>query len=400
MAGLGRPLRLLVTSSLYPSTARPGFGVFVENRLRHLVASGEAAARVVAPVPWTPGAGLLSAERRLLDAEPPAEQRHGIDILRPRYLHLPRIGMSVQPWLLYRALRRTALDLLAAGERFDAIDAHYAYPDGVAAALLARELGLKLVVTARGTDLNLIPRHALPRRWLRLLASRADRLVAVCSALADIWVELGADPGRVQVLRNGVDLDLFRPLPREALRARLGIEGPCLLAVGQLIPRKRPGLLVEALPMLPGVQLLFAGEGPLRGELEAAAAGLGVAARVRFLGAVPHERLPEIYNAADCLALVSEREGWANVLLEAMACGTPVVASAVWGTPEVVTAPEAGCLLQRCDPPAIAAAVRALLAAAPARAATRRYAEGFGWEATTRGQLELFRSLTGRGGEP
>lgn len=393
MAALERPLRLLVVSGLYPSAARPGFGVFVENRLRHLLATGEATARVVAPQARTPGAGLVSARRRRIDGIPLAERRHGIEVLRPRYLHLPGIGMSAQPWLLYRALRRQVHELLEAGERFDLIDAHYAYPDGVAAALLARELGLPLVVTARGTDLNLIPRFAVPRRWLRFLAARADGLVAVCAALAEVWRELGGDPRKVRVLRNGVDLALFRPLPREALRARLGVTGPCLLAVGQLIPRKRPDLLIEALPRLAGTTLLLAGEGPMRAQLEARAAALKVASRVRFLGAVPHELLPEVYGAADCLLLVSEREGWANVLLEAMACGTPVVASAVWGTPEVVAAPEAGRLLERCDPPAIAAAVGELLASAPDREATRRYAARFGWDATTRGQLALFRSL-------
>jgi glycosyltransferase involved in cell wall biosynthesis len=111
------------------------------------------------------------------------------------------------------------------------------------------------------------------------------------------------------------------------------------------------------------------------------------------LGELPHEQLPRFYNVADALVLASSREGWANVLLEAMACGTPVVATAVWGTPEVVTAPEAGRLVAERSAPALAAAIRALLAQPPARAATRAYAERFGWEATTAGQIELFASV-------
>ena len=115
-----------------------------------------------------------------------------------------------------------------------------------------------------------------------------------------------------------------------------------------------------------------------------------MAARVRFLGAVPHAELAALYGAADALVLASSREGWANVLLEAMACGTPVVATDIWGTPEVVADPAAGRLVPERTPAALAAAVAALLADPPARAATRRYAERFSWDATVEGQLALF----------
>ena len=120
--------------------------------------------------------------------------------------------------------------------------------------------------------------------------------------------------------------------------------------------------------------------------------------RVRFLGSVDQNRLREIYNAVDALVLASSREGWANVLLEAMACGTPVVASAVWGTPEVVARPEAGVLMPSLDPQGVAAGVTSLFAAYPDHAATRRYAEGFNWDATTQGQLTLFRAILANAG--
>jgi glycosyltransferase involved in cell wall biosynthesis len=123
---------------------------------------------------------------------------------------------------------------------------------------------------------------------------------------------------------------------------------------------------------------------------------LGVADRVRFLGAIPHENMREIYSAADALVLASNREGWPNVLLEAMACGTPVVASNIWGNPEIVADPVAGRILARREPDAVADAVRSLLADPPARSATRAYAERFGWEATTQGQLALFRRVLGQ----
>jgi glycosyltransferase involved in cell wall biosynthesis len=145
--------------------------------------------------------------------------------------------------------------------------------------------------------------------------------------------------------------------------------------------------------MLPDVKLMVAGSGPDRERLDALARQLGVAGRVRLLGPVPQTELRNYYNAADLLVLASEREGWANVLLESMACGTPVVASAVCGTPEVVTAPEAGRLMAARTPESLVEAVRLLRAASPARSATRRYAERFSWDETTQGQIDLFRNI-------
>jgi glycosyltransferase involved in cell wall biosynthesis len=266
----------------------------------------------------------------------------------------------------------------------------------VAAALLARRLGKPLVITGRGTDLNLLPRWRRVRRMIRWAAERADACITVSAALREVLIELGIDAGKVRVLRNGVDLVTFAPRNREAARRAWGLEGPTIASVGHLIERKGHDHVIAALPALPDVRLLIAGDGPERRRLESLAAELGVAERVRFAGTVPHERLTEVYNAVDALVLASSREGWPNVVLEALACGTPVVATRVWGTPEIVTQPEAGLLLDERTPAAIAAGMRRLLAAPPDRAATRRFAERFSWDETTAGQIELFRSIVER----
>jgi glycosyltransferase involved in cell wall biosynthesis len=198
----------------------------------------------------------------------------------------------------------------------------------------------------------------------------------------------------VTVLRNGVQTELFRETARAATRARLGLTGPTLLSVGGLIARKRHHLTIAALASLPGCTLLIAGEGPEHASLQALAAERGVANRVRLLGPVPHHDLPAYYSAADAMVLASSREGWANVLLESMACGTPVVASNIPGNPEVVQTRAAGLIVGDNTADGIAAAVRDLLAAPPSRAATRAYAKPFGWEETSAGQLALFRRIT------
>jgi glycosyltransferase involved in cell wall biosynthesis len=383
-----RPLRLLTFSTLYPNAAQPNHGVFVENRLRHLVASGEAESTVLAPVPWFPGRGP--------GAVPAEEHRHGLAVHHPRFLAIPKLGLAINPYALWRAARTAFRRLRAEGLAFDLIDGHYLYPDGVAAVWLAEEAGLPVVLTARGSDTSQLPHYRVPGRLIRQAIGRADALIAVSAALGEGLVALGAPPAKVTVLRNGVELSLFRPHPdRSAARAALGLAGPTLISVGHLIERKRNHLTIEALALLPDHTLLLVGEGPERAALEALAQRLGVADRVRFEGAVPHKALPRYYTAADVMVLASSREGWANVLLEAMACGTPVVATPAWGSREAVAAPEAGIVVEEATGAAIAEAIRRLAAAPPAREATEAYAAQFSWDETTAGQLALFRRVLG-----
>jgi glycosyltransferase involved in cell wall biosynthesis len=388
------PLRLLTFSTLYPSDQRPNHGIFVENRLRHLVASGEVQSTVVAPVPWFPSRAELFGKWATHARTAPREARHGLEVYHPRYPAIPKLGMSVSPWLLYRATLPLVRGLLLTGTNFDAIDAHYMYPDGVAATWLGKRLGIPVVITARGTDVNFIPRYRIPRWLIQRAAKDAAALIAVSSALKAALVALGTPEAKVTVLRNGVETALFRPpSDRAALRARLGLSGPTLISVGLLIERKGHHRVIEALPGLPGFTLLIVGEGPERARLAALIERFGLGDRVRLLGAQPHAQLPALYGAADALVLASSREGWANVLLEAMACGTPVIASNIPGNPEVVRSGEAGLITETNTPDGIAAATRKSFASPPERAATRRYAERFGWEETTAGQLALYRRL-------
>ncbi|WP_158932103.1 glycosyltransferase family 4 protein [Acidisphaera sp. S103] len=388
------PVRLLTFSTLFPHAARPNHGIFVENRLRHLLASQQVTSTVLAPVPWFPSRSTRFGDWALNAGAPAAETRHGIAILHPRYPVLPKVGMSVAPWLLYRAMVPQIARLLAEGHRFDAIDAHYVYPDGVAAVWLGRRFGLPVVMTARGTDVNLIPHYRVPRRLIQGAIRDASALIAVSAALKQALVALGAPPEKVTVLRNGVETDLFRPpADRAAARAALGLKGPTLISVGGLIERKGHHRTIEAMRQLPGFGLVIAGEGPERDRLSALIAAHGLGDRVRLLGPRPHRDLPTLYGAADASVLASSREGWANVLLESMACGTPVVASDIWGNPEVVRAPAAGVIYQPNTPDGIAAGVRRLFAAMPDRASTRAYAEPFSWDETTQGQLGLFRRV-------
>jgi glycosyltransferase involved in cell wall biosynthesis len=386
-------MKLLTFSTLFPNAQQPNHGLFVETRLRYLVASGEVESRVVAPVPWFPLTHPRFGQYAKYARVPARETRNGLQIEHPRYLALPKVGMNLAPLLMARAARATIGRILDEGYDFDAIDAHYFYPDGVAAVMLGKYFNKPVVVTARGTDINLLPRYPVPRKFILWAAENARAVITVCSYLKDEMVGLGVRPASITPLRNGVDLQRFSLLDKDAARAALNLSGFTLLSVGQLVTHKGHDIAIRALAMLPDVTLLVAGSGPDRERLEALARELGVAERLRLLGPVPQTELRNYYNAADVLVLASEREGWANVLLESMACGTPVVASAVCGTPEVVTAPEAGRLMTERTPHALVDAVTLLRAAGPDRAATRRYAERFSWDETTQGQIDLFRNI-------
>ena len=391
-----REVRILTFSTLYPSSARPGHGIFVETRLRELLRGGGVVSKVVAPVPWFFSSNPRFGEYAKLARTPLCETRDGIDVLYPRFLLPPKIGMNIAPIMLAMGGLPALAKLRRDGYDFDLIDAHYFYPDGVAAAILAAWFDRPLVVTARGSDVTLIPQHRIPRSLIQWTAGRAAAVISVSRALRDALVGLGAAEARLHVLRNGVDLDRFRLLDRAATRVALGWpDQPTLISVGNLNKNKGHHLIIDALCQLPDFRLVIVGQGPERELLKAQASRLGLLERILFAGEVPQTALSRFFSAADISVLASEREGWPNVLLESMACGTPVVATRIWGTPEIVKSSEAGRLAGDRSASGIAGAVVELMANYPERVAVRRYAEAFSWEATSRGQFELFTRILG-----
>ena len=393
-------LRTLLFSTLYPSSIRPDHGIFVQTRLRELLGTGEVETRVVAPVPWFFSTNPCFGDYARVAATPQQEEHNGIKVFHPRYFLPPKIGMNIAPFLLAAGAIPTIKKLMREGFDFDLIDAHYVYPDGVAAAIIANHLDKPFVVTARGTDINLIPQYAIPRKLIQYALGKSAGSIGVCKALVDEMAALGTKPNKLHVLRNGVDLVKFSPIPQMEAREELSWDTgrKILLSVRYLIERKGHHLAIEALSQLPDWQLKIVGRGPEQGKLEQLALDHGVADRVTFVGQVQQDALRMYYSAADVLVLASSREGWANVLLESMACGTPVVATNIWGTPEVVSAPAAGKLMSQRTAEELVACIRGLLADYPDRQAVRKHAEDFSWQATSQGQLDLFREITSKKG--
>lgn len=386
-------MRILLFSTLYPNAAAPAHGIFVENRIAAYRKKYDADIKVIAPVPWFPIEHPFFDPYANYARVPEREIRHGMEVLHPRYAVLPKAAMRIAPMTLTAALRKSVRALINDGWVFDFIDAHYFYPDGVAAKNVAREFGKPFLVTARGSDVTLLPSFDGPRKRILDTARRADAIVTVASALKETLSDLGAPREKIRVLRNGVDLTAFYRDDRVKAREGLGVEGLVLASVGHLIDRKGHGLAVKALKHLPDATLLIAGAGPDQSQLQRLAKNCGLEDRVRFLGLLDTQQLRGVYNAADVLVLASSREGWANVLLEAMACGAPCVASDVGGSSEVVRAPEAGRIISERTPEAIAAAVRDIADAGIDREATQAFAERHSWDETVAGMHSIFSEL-------
>jgi teichuronic acid biosynthesis glycosyltransferase TuaC len=376
-------MNILVFSSLYPNAVQPNFGVFVENRARRLADAG-VAVQVVAPV-FVP-AFPFSLFRRFRKPLPPLlEQRHGLSVHHPRVPQIPGLwarnpgAMSGACLPLLRDIRKDF--------SFEAIDAHYFFPDGVAAARLAKILDVPCVITSRGSDITDWPNRPAAKRMILAAAASAQGLAAVSDSLRDGMAALGMAADKITVLRNGVDLDHFAPGDRAAAKFKYGVQGPCVVSVANLVPLKSHAVTIDAVATLPGVTLLIAGDGPERGALQAQIAASGAADRIRLLGPVAPADLPQLYNAGDIFVLSSTREGMPNVVLEAIACGTPVIATPVGGSVEVLADARAGCTYPVGDAQALRAALETFMRTPPDRAAVRDSALRFSWVATTRAQL-------------
>lgn len=391
-------MKILTVSTLFPFANNPKHGIFIETRLHQLMQHfPDVEAKVIAPVPYFPMQNEIFGSYAQYAKAPLSETRHGIEVYHPRYLVIPKIGMTLTPATLAHAIYKQAQKILDSGYNFDLIDGHYFYPDGVAIAKVAKKLNKPFTVTARGTDINLIPEFTKPRKQIQQVFAQSNHNMAVCEALRQEMIKLGAEPDKVSTLRNGVNLELFSFSDEQRqikLRQKLNLplNKPIIISVGHLIERKGHHLVIEALSHISDAILLIAGEGPERKKLESLTQTINITDRVHFLGSLSQTELCEYYGASSLSVLASSREGWANVLLESMACGTPVVATNIWGTPEVVQSEQAGILVER-NTLKIKDGIQSLLQQLPNRQGTRLYAENFKWFSTSEKQYQIFKNI-------
>jgi teichuronic acid biosynthesis glycosyltransferase TuaC len=382
-------MNVLVFTSLYPNAVQPNLGVFVENRTRRLHDAG-VSVQVMAPV-FVPAAPLGRLKRFTKELPPLVDVRHGITVHHPRVPHLPG-AWSLNPAAMTRACLAPLL-LLRRSFAFDVMDAHFFFPDGVAAARLAERLGVPFMITSRGSDITDWPNRPRAKKMILAAAHHAAALSGVSASLTQAMIALGMDAAKIHILRNGVDLDHFTPLNRVDAKAKYNIGAKTIVSVAALVPLKSHHVTIAAVATLSDVDLLIAGEGPERHNLERQIADLNVGDRIKLLGPVAHKNLPELFNAGDIFVLSSTREGLPNVVLESIACGTPVIATPVGGTVEVLDDPRAGSFYPVGDVAALAQKINSFFITPLDRAAVRKSAERFSWGGTTQAQMAILKSL-------
>lgn len=352
-------MNILVLTTLYPNNIQHRHGIFIENRVKELVKRyPEAKVKVIAPVPYFPAWLPIKGYKQYSDVVR-QETRSDIEVLHPQYFVIPKIGMNITPHFLYRTCLASIAEIQENGFAIDVIDSHYFYPDGVVASWVGEKLNIPVMVTARGSDINVIPDNRIARKRIVKALTNIQASAAVSQALADEMIKLAPLAKAPVVLRNGVDLDLFHP---DAVKPKLPFtiesDEKLILSVGNLVELKGHHLVIEALSSLDKVKLIIIGEGVMKAELKQLVVKINVQERVFFTGNIQQHELPGYYAVADALVLASSREGMPNVLLESLACGTPVIATNVGGSSEVITQGDIGELLSERNAECIAEALK------------------------------------------
>ncbi|MED5547046.1 MAG: glycosyltransferase [Pseudomonadota bacterium] len=378
-------MRVLSIATLFPNAVKPGFGIFVANQMRAVAARGDVDLVMVSPLGIPPWPLSTRAPYNALKDLPEESDDAGIPTYYPRFTTIPKLGGDSNPGRIAKAIL-PLVRRLHAEVPFDLVDAQFFFPDGPAAALVARELGIPLTIKSRGADIHYWGRRDSPRAQMQQAAEQAAGLLAVSQALREDMIALGMPEERIGVHYTGLDRERFHPIERSAARtlvsAMPGLEiwniGPLIVTPGALIARKGQRLVLEALIHFPEARLAFAGTGEDEARLKAEAKILGVADRVHFLGMVSHDVLPQLLCAADVMVLPSASEGLANVWIEALASGTPIVIPDIGGAREVMKDPSAGRIAER-TPDAIAEAIRDILADPPSQDEVAANVHRFSW---------------------
>jgi len=390
-------MRVLSISTLFPNPVRPSFGIFVGNQMRAVVAREEAELTMVSPIGIPPWPFSRREPYASLASIPEKSDIVGFDVHYPKFRLIPKIGGTSNPGRIVSAILPLARRLHAE-QPFDLVDAQFFFPDGPAAAGVARDLGLPLTIKSRGADIHFWGKQPKALAQMLQTAQQATALLAVSEALKKDMTALGMPEDRIHVHYTGLDRDRFQPMDRGAARALISAlpglnvwsQGRLIVTPGALIERKGQQLVIEALRHLPDVHLALAGVGEDEPRLRTLARELGLTERVQFLGLVTHDHLPKLLSAADAVVLPSASEGLANAWVEALACGTPIVIPDIGGAREILKDPTAGRIVER-NPVAIAVAVRELIDNLPSQESVASNASQFSWGVNATNLIRFWR---------
>ncbi len=392
-ASARRRLRVLISSGIFPNRVLVNRGIY--NLKAATALARYCDVRVVAPVPYLPP--FVKAPGYEWYAQVPRrDEVGGFAVEYPRYFVTPKVGRTLHGVLLYMSVRSFYRDVLKSFQP-DVILGYFAYPYGFANVLLGRAAHIPVVTFCRGSDIHSIAQKRSQARVIAWALRRSAKVFAVSEALKADVVALGVDPSHVSVIPNGIETERFARIPRESARKRVGLEpeGRVVVCVSRLSHEKGIDVLIDAASHMrtKDACIVVVGDGPEEMALKEQARRLGVADRVVFAGARPHDEVPAWIAAADVAVLSSRKEGHPNALVEYLACGRPAVATRVGGVPEILTSRELGTMVASEDAPALASALDDALARTWDEEAIARAGSARDWDAVAREMLAEFERI-------
>lgn len=375
-------MNVLLLSHMFP----PSSGSFVLEQTKALRNLG-VCFQVLAPTPWAPPFVRIWRRFRRYDFVPAQANIDGFSVDYPRIVCFPGKRLFYLYGVTYYLRCRWIVRRLIKEKKIDLIHAHTIMPDGFAAVLLGREFKLPVVCTVHGSDIIVYPQQSRMTHWATRWALQGlTRLIAVSSDLEKKALALARTAG-VRVIHNGADPAVFKTWSKAEAREKLGLppDKKVVLFLGHLTSVKGVEYLLNAVSRLPHSKLMLAlvGDGDLRLDLVAMAKKLGISDVCKFTGHRPHDEIPLWLSAADCLVLPSMSEGLPTVLVEAMWCRTPIIATRVGGIPEIVKSGQTGLLVEPRDSEALAHAIDQILSNPDRAAAMAEQAEIFAGENLT-----------------
>lgn len=353
-------MKILTFTTLWPNHIQPFHGLFVRERIKALVKQTGCELQVVAPVPWSLSVKFFGEQYYKYSQIQKYEKYNSLNVFHPRFVLFPKVGKFLDGFLMSYSVRRF-VKRMRKKFPYDLIDIHYAYPDGYAAGRIARDIGVPYTVTVRGSDINVFGKERLRGFLIRQSLMGANQVISVSEPLKAELLTLGIPAAKIVVIENGVDNRKFYPVPKPEARRQLQLapNTHIVLSVGHLRELKGFHLLIEAIKKFQTQQntsfpvklIVIGGESPwdtsYKERLIRQINENNLHKLVSLIGPKSPEELTYWYSAADVFCLASSREGCPNVILESLACGTPVVATAVGGIPQMISNREIGILVER-----------------------------------------------------
>lgn len=395
-------MNVLALSYLFPNKRSPNYGIFVYNRLNAV--NHFCNVKVIAPIPWFPFHWYIRQYKQLKDV--PFQEKHvSLETYHPRFFIIPKF-FKWMDGVFY--LIGTGKKILSIHKNFnvDIIDVHWVYPDIITGYLFSKLLKKPIVVTIRGKEAICFGEKSFRKKIIDNFLCRVDRIVCLSQELADIAVKIGTDRNKISVISNGVDIDTFKPLDKISCRKDLDLpeNNKIILSVGTLIEGKGFHKIIACMPNLikkyPDILLYIVGSvgpaGNFKKEIVSLVDALGLQKNVLLVGARPNSELRKWYNAADLFCLATKSEGSPNVVLEALSCGCPVIASSVGGIPEIMREAFLGYKYDFDDDVALQNAITTFFERTWDRRKIRVYMEEFSWDWCARKVMVVYQDVSGK----